>query len=225
MYVPAGSRAANSTDSYVQARTAPRNRRQKPLNRRMHRRRKDGSRTTYPETSPTPGMLKHTTGLPHPIHPPSTPDGPSMHFSQTRAPRQGRNSRHLPSRTPTHGNRHQRQAARTRLNGDSWLPTVIAVCTDAGIRRAFRLVPVVLRVWAREAVLQGAWAYLKISRERLSSACPAGARPACVLYRQACEVNGRSACRRGAGQVNSCSRKARMSAVSSSCWVRVDPWP
>ena len=92
MYVRAGSRAANSTDSHVQARTS----------------RKTAGRSTSGQVPP-PGYNPRasTTGpdSPHarhaqalnqdskPVHLPPTPDAPSMYFSQARATGQRREPR------------------------------------------------------------------------------------------------------------------------------------
>jgi len=68
MYVRTGPRAANSTDSHVQARTAPQNRRQQ-RNSHWITGTGNGTGTAQAENSRVHGMLRHTTGMAHLIHP------------------------------------------------------------------------------------------------------------------------------------------------------------
>jgi hypothetical protein len=86
MYVRVGPFTADPTDSHVQARTAPQTRRQKHLGAGFT---STGNDSAGPPaiSSRALGMLRHTTGIAGPMHPPSTPDEPSMYFSQTSAPR------------------------------------------------------------------------------------------------------------------------------------------
>lgn len=89
MYVRAGSRAANSTDSHVQARTSQKNRRQKHLRPGSLRRGNNPASTTRPDSP----HARHAQVLDQdskPVHLPSAPDAPSMYFSQARATGQRR---------------------------------------------------------------------------------------------------------------------------------------
>jgi len=96
MYVRVGPFTADPTDSYVQARTAPQTRRQKHLGAGFTSTGNDGAETPS-QIFPRTRVLRHTTGIAGPMHPPSTPDEPSMYFS---FPAQRRNSRHRPGRHP-----------------------------------------------------------------------------------------------------------------------------
>jgi len=85
MYVRAGSRAANSTDSHVQARTSQKNRRQKHLRPGSLRPRNNPASTTRPD-SPHARDAQVLDQDSKPVHLPSTPDAPSMYFCRPAPP-------------------------------------------------------------------------------------------------------------------------------------------
>ena len=86
MYVAAGCRAADPTDSHVQARcrsqeTAKTAGRSTGRNASFQRVRMRADPSQAPATHPR--TSEHTTGIAAPIHLPSTRDAPSMYFSRT----------------------------------------------------------------------------------------------------------------------------------------------
>ena len=68
-YVRAGTCAANSTDSHVQARTAPQTAGRSASATGLTGTGNDDAKKTQPDPSRALWVLERTTGIPHPIHP------------------------------------------------------------------------------------------------------------------------------------------------------------